>query len=246
MSVHKKLMQARIELQGTQLKKSGLNKFAGYSYFELGDFLPTIQAIFNRIGLCGVVSYSSEYAQLCITDVEDGTALVITSPMAEANLKGTHPIQNLGAVETYQRRYLWMTAMEIVEHDILDASTGYEEIPAKPTQNRSAAKPVAQPAAQPKAEAPAKAPAKMEGKEGPWQLKVAAEPEFEFADWADLVMDATKLALDQAGSEADVMAIFRTNANIYNRMKSEPGSNAYAALLEEFKQAKAKYIKEEA
>jgi hypothetical protein len=44
--------------------------------------------------------------------------------MAEANLKGTHPIQNLGAVETYQRRYLWMTAMEIVEHDALDATTG--------------------------------------------------------------------------------------------------------------------------
>lgn len=242
MSVHKKLMQARIELQGTQLKKSGLNKFAGYSYFELGDFLPTIQAIFNRIGLCGVVSYSTEYAQLCITDVEDGTVVVITSPMAEANLKGTHPIQNLGAVETYQRRYLWMTAMEIVEHDILDASTGYEEVPAKPTQNRSAAKPVAQP----KAEAPAKAPAKMEGKEGPWQLKVAAEPEFEFTDWAELVMDATKLALGQAQDESQVMALFRTNKNIYDRMKSEPGSNAYTALLEEFKQAKAKYQKEEA
>lgn len=242
MSVHKKLMQARIELQGTQLKKSGLNKFAGYSYFELGDFLPTIQAIFNRIGLCGVVSYTKDYAELSITDVEDGTMLTISSPMAEANLKGTHPIQNLGAVETYQRRYLWMTAMEIVEHDVLDATTGYEDVPTKPTQNRSAAKPVAQP----KEEAPAKAPAKMEGKEGPWQLKVAAEPEFEFTDWAELVMDATKLALGQAGSESDVMAIFRTNANIYNRMKAEPGSNAYTALLEEFKQAKAKYQKEEA
>lgn len=242
MSVHKKLMQARIELQGTQLKKSGLNKFAGYSYFELGDFLPTIQAIFNRIGLCGVVSYNSECAQLCITDVEDGTVIIITSPMAEANLKGTHPIQNLGAVETYQRRYLWMTAMEIVEHDILDATTGYEETPAKPTQNRSASKPVAQT----KAEAPAKAPAKMEGKEGAWQLKIVAEPEFEFADWAQLVMDATDLALGQAANEAEVMAIFRANKNIYDRVKAEPGSNAYDALLARFKEAKAKYQKEEA
>ena len=243
MSVHKKLMQARIELQGTQLKKSGINKFAGYSYFELGDFLPTIQAIFNKLGLCGVVSYAADVATLTITDVEDGTCLVVTSPMAEANLKGTHPIQNLGAVETYQRRYLWMTAMEIVEHDILDATTGYEETPAKPTANRSASRPVAQPAP---AARPSKAPEKMEGKEGPWQLKVVAEPEFEFSDWAQLVMDATKLALDQAASEADVMAIFRANSNIYNRMKAEPGSNAYAAMLEEFKQAKAKYQKEEA
>jgi hypothetical protein len=229
MSVHKKLMEARIELQGTQLKKSGLNKFAGYSYFELGDFLPTIQAIFNRLGLCGVVSYSIEYATLTITDTEDGTVIVITSPMAEANLKGTHPIQNLGAVETYSRRYLWMTAMEIVEHDVLDASTGYEEAP-KP--KAAPAKPAA------KASPP---PAKIEGKEGPWQLKVSIEPQGEFADWAGIVMDATKLGLEQAASEADVMSIFRTNKNIFDRMKAEPGSSAYEALMEEFKTARNKF-----
>ena len=46
--------------------------------------------------------------------------------MADANLKGTHPIQNLGAVETYQRRYLYMAALEIVEHDAIDASKPVE------------------------------------------------------------------------------------------------------------------------
>lgn len=130
MSVHKKLMQARIQLQGTKLSKSGKNKFAGYSYFELGDFLPTIQDIFNQIGLCGYVSFGKDLATLTITDVDGGGEITITSPMAEANLKGTHPIQNLGAVETYNRRYLWMAAMEIVEHDILDASKPLEEKPA--------------------------------------------------------------------------------------------------------------------
>ena len=130
MSVHKKLMQARIALQGTKLSKSGKNKFAGYSYFELADFLPTIQDIFNQIGLCGYVSFGKDLATLTITDVDGGGEIVITSPMAEANLKGTHPIQNLGAVETYNRRYLWMAAMEIVEHDILDASKPLEDKPA--------------------------------------------------------------------------------------------------------------------
>ena len=130
MSVHKKLMQARIQLQGTKLSKSGKNKFAGYSYFELGDFLPTIQDIFHQIGLCGYISFGKDLATLTITDTDGGGEIVITSPMAEANLKGTHPIQNLGAVETYNRRYLWMAAMEIVEHDILDASKPLEEKPA--------------------------------------------------------------------------------------------------------------------
>ena len=123
-SVHKKLMQARIKLQATPLKKSGLNKFAGFQYFELGDFLPQIQQIFSEIGLCGVVSFDTQLATLTITDTEDGSNIVLTSPMAEANLKGVHPIQNMGAVETYSRRYLWVTALEIVEHDALDSTTG--------------------------------------------------------------------------------------------------------------------------
>jgi hypothetical protein len=134
--VHKKLMAARMSLQEATLKKSGHNKFAGYSYFELGDFIPTITEIFYNIGLCGVVSYDTEIASLTITDTDDGTSLVITSPMAEANLKGCHPIQNLGAVETYTRRYLWVTAMEIVEHDALDSSAPIKEekIIITPTQ----------------------------------------------------------------------------------------------------------------
>lgn len=127
MGVHKKLNEARIALQGEKLNKSGHNKFAGYTYFELGDFLPTINKIFNNIGLCGVVSFGEELATLTITDVEDNSSVLITSPMKEANLKGCHAIQNLGAVETYTRRYLWVTALEIVEHDVLDATTGNDK-----------------------------------------------------------------------------------------------------------------------
>jgi hypothetical protein len=102
----------------------------------LGDFLPQINEIFHGQGLCGVISYDTDYASLTITDVDDGTNIVITSPMVEANLKGAHAIQNLGAVETYQRRYLWMTAMEIVEHDALDSSAPIKEekIIITPTQ----------------------------------------------------------------------------------------------------------------
>jgi len=122
--VHKALMDARIQLQGMKLNKSGHNKFAGYHYFELGDFLPQTMEIFQNNNLCGTISFGTELATLTITHLEDDSQIVITSPMAEANLKGSHPIQNLGAVETYSRRYLWVTAMEIVEHDALDATTG--------------------------------------------------------------------------------------------------------------------------
>jgi hypothetical protein len=127
MSVHSKLMNARIRLQNTELKKTGHNKFAGYYYFELGDFLPQVQQIFHQVGLCGYISFDTTIATLTIVDIEDNSQLTITSPMVEANLKGAHPIQNLGAVETYTRRYLWVSAMEIVEHDALDSSAPLKE-----------------------------------------------------------------------------------------------------------------------
>jgi hypothetical protein len=124
MSVYKKLMDARKELRQTSMKKSGVNKFAGYSYFELADFLTPIMDIFDKLGLCGVVSFTGDIASLTITDIESKESLVITSPMGSAALKGCHEVQNIGAVETYQRRYLWVAAMEIVEHDALDSSPG--------------------------------------------------------------------------------------------------------------------------
>jgi hypothetical protein len=125
-NVYYKLQTARIKLQSMTLKKSGHNKFAGYQYFELGDFLPTINEIFHELGLCSIVSFTKDYAELRIIDSDTGGCITFSSPMAEAQLKGCHPIQNLGAVETYQRRYLYVTALEIVEHDALDATTGQD------------------------------------------------------------------------------------------------------------------------
>lgn len=124
MNVYKKLQAARVALQGTALKKSGNNKFAGYNYFELGDFLPTINDLFHKAGLCSVVSFGPELATLRVIDTDDGSSVEFTSPMGSASLKGCHEVQNIGAVETYQRRYLYVTALEIVEHDALEAVTG--------------------------------------------------------------------------------------------------------------------------
>ena len=80
--------------------------------------------IFDQLGLIGIVSFTKDEASLSIVDMDGGGEIVITSPFGSAALKGCHEVQNIGAVETYQRRYLWVTAMEIVEHDALDATTG--------------------------------------------------------------------------------------------------------------------------
>lgn len=124
MSVYKKLNNARTMLHSQPLKKSGRNTFAGYDYFELSDFLIPSLAAFEAVGLCSIISFTSEVATMRIVDVETGEHIEITSPMGSAALKGCHEVQNIGAVETYQRRYLWTTAMEIVERDALEATTG--------------------------------------------------------------------------------------------------------------------------
>lgn len=132
MKVYKKLSDARIRLQRTELTKSGHNKFAGYKYFELGDFLPAVQSIFNEVGLIDAISFTEDLATMVVYDVEDGSSVTFTSPMGSANLKGCHEVQNIGAVETYQRRYLYVTALSIVEHDALDAVTGSAPVEVKP------------------------------------------------------------------------------------------------------------------
>lgn len=131
MSVYTKLMVARMKLHSQAIKKSGRNEFAKYNYMELADFLIPTQTIFAEVGLCGVVSFTADMASLTIVDVDDeASRIVLTSPMGSAALKGCHEVQNIGAVETYQRRYLWVTAMEIVEHDALDSAPPVEK-PAK-------------------------------------------------------------------------------------------------------------------
>lgn len=118
--VYKKLNEARYRFHQKDLKKTGENKFAKYKYFELADFLVPALEVFRDVGLCAFVSFDESSAEMTIIDVDDLSSIVITSPMGSADLKGCHIVQNIGAVETYQRRYLWVAALEIVEHDAID------------------------------------------------------------------------------------------------------------------------------
>ena len=125
MNVYQKLNAARKKFHTAKLKKSGENKFAGYKYFELGDFVVPALDIFDEVGLTSVITFGTEVAEMRIVNNEDpGDCIYITSPMSKAALKGCHEVQNLGPVQTYIRRYLWVAALEIVEHDALDSTTG--------------------------------------------------------------------------------------------------------------------------
>ena len=119
MSIYAKLAKARVKLQKENLKKTGNNR--SFKYFELKDFLPRVNEIFDELKMCAVVRYSSELATLTIYDCEKDESIEFTSPMVQKALPSGTEIQNLGAIQTYQRRYLYLTALEIVEDDLVDS-----------------------------------------------------------------------------------------------------------------------------
>ncbi len=118
MTIYEKLAEARTRLN---VKKSGRNNFAKYGYFELADFLPEINLLAKELGFVCLVSFDAEKATMTIKDATGEGEIIFTSPMSTAELKGCHAVQNLGAVQTYLRRYLYQTAFEIVEAEQLDA-----------------------------------------------------------------------------------------------------------------------------
>ena len=235
MSVHKKLMQARVKLLSVDMKKSGQNKFAGYSYFELGDFIPHVQTIFNDLGLCGVVTFNTEYAQLCITDTDDGTVIVITTPMAEANLKGAHPIQNLGAVLSYQRRYLWMAALELVEGDAVDSAPPVEA--PKPVATQTPA-PAAKPAQKPVKQRPDPIPP-QHVEPAAWTIIVDAPDDAEA--WVDMMVAANNLKISLAKSADELKEMFQVNKPLYDKLKTLNPS-VYADVIDNFSAAKKSFF----
>jgi len=122
-NIYQKLQTVRCELQAMNLKKSGQNKFAGYSYYELADFIPAINVLMKKHGLTSVLQYQELRATLTIVNSDDPTqGIVFESPMAKVELKGCTAIQCLGAGQTYLRRYLFIAAFEIVETDSVDAA----------------------------------------------------------------------------------------------------------------------------
>ena len=134
MTIYSKLAMARVALQTKGLKKTGDNG-GRFKYFELADFIGTINEICKEIGLLPVVSFTKETAKMTIYDTEGEGTIEITSPFGSAELRACHEVQNIGAVETYQRRYLYMSAFEIAECDAVDGETK-EDVDQRPATQR--------------------------------------------------------------------------------------------------------------
>ena len=132
MSIWKKIQFVKQKLLESNLKKTGENKFSGFKYYELSDFTPTIVNLCNEVGLFTKFSFDNNVATLTIINSDKNDQVEeYTSPMRDLQLKGCNDIQALGGVETYSRRYLYMSAFDIVENDMFDATAGSEKNQSK-------------------------------------------------------------------------------------------------------------------
>jgi uncharacterized protein YdcH (DUF465 family) len=127
-NIYEKMAVVKTKLVG--LKKGGKNDYSGYSYFELGDILPVLTPALQeeRLYMKTEFSVTEQIAKLIIVDIDvPDSTISFEIRFAECALKGAHEIQNLGAAQTYTRRYLIMTAFDIAEADIVDAGEEKEE-----------------------------------------------------------------------------------------------------------------------
>lgn len=130
MTVYSKLAKARVKLQETDIKKSGYNKFNNFHYFELKDFLPSINKINLELGILSIFIMGKEKATLTIVNVEKPEEKIeFELPPILSDVKGANNVQNLGATETYMRRYLFLAAYEITDGEVFDALQSGKRLP---------------------------------------------------------------------------------------------------------------------
>lgn len=108
-------------LRGVSLKKSGKNTFSKYEYMELNDFENALEDFCDKEGINTMFFWYTDKAILRVTNIEDPSDFVeICSPVVDCGIKGASPIQNLGGMQTYLRRYLFTSTFGIAEHDMLE------------------------------------------------------------------------------------------------------------------------------
>ena len=97
MNIYEKIQQARVELQKSGLKKSGHNKFAGFDYFELKDFLPRVNTIFGELKLFSKFDLTENEGVLTIINSENlEEKETFVTPIAKIEMKGQNVLHLIG------------------------------------------------------------------------------------------------------------------------------------------------------
>lgn len=148
-SLNESIISIRVELQNAKLKKSGKNKYAGFDYFELADFLPKLNELMLKERVNDRFYIKDGYAVLELQ--KNGEINTYTMPFVlfdtpvnkkynkdldeYFDVKSMQDIQYLGALNTYYKRYLYLNAFGITDGDVID-SMDNDDLESAPKQEK--------------------------------------------------------------------------------------------------------------
>ena len=142
LNIYQKIILARQKFLEMNVKKSGVNRFAKFKYFELEDIVPPMTQICLELGLVALPSFGDCAVLTVINTDKPEERETFVSPMRQLSIVSAegknkmNELQGLGSEQTYQRRYLYMMFLDIVENDAIDATIGeddeVEETPPRP------------------------------------------------------------------------------------------------------------------
>lgn len=125
------IIKIRVELQNAKLKKTGKNKYAGFEYFELADFLPKLNELMAKYGIndrFNIITNEDGTMRASLTLIKEDEKqeysipfIMFDTPINSKGIKSMQDIQYLGALNTYYKRYLYLNAFGITDGEVIDS-----------------------------------------------------------------------------------------------------------------------------
>lgn len=130
-SLNESIIQIRVDLQNSKIKKSGINKYAGFEYYELADFLPRLNELMLQYGINDKFTIEEDKATLTLIKGEETQSYNIPferfdTPLNKNGSPSMQDIQYLGALNTYYKRYLYLNAFGITDGEVIDSMDNNE------------------------------------------------------------------------------------------------------------------------
>lgn len=124
--LNESIIAIRVKLQNSTIKKSGKNKYAGFDYFELADFLPKLNELMLEENINDIFTIENEEAKLVLKKGEEIQEykipfVLFPTPLNKNGAPSMQDIQYLGALNTYYKRYLYLNAFGITDGEIIDS-----------------------------------------------------------------------------------------------------------------------------
>lgn len=124
--LNEKIIKIKNKLYSEKIEKTGKNTFQNFSFFELRDFLPRLIEFMNEEEINDQFTIENNEAILVLNYKEEKNIykipfVMFDTPLNKSGKESMQPIQYLGALNTYYKRYLYLNAFSIAENDVIDA-----------------------------------------------------------------------------------------------------------------------------